>query len=70
MYAVWLVYAGGLQYLLVAALAYLIGTAFYVYAKRSAGQAPFTAKDLPALIVVALGSIAAVIGFANGSLRL
>ena len=69
-YAVWLVYAGGLQYLLVAALAYLIGTAFYVYAKRSAGQSPFTAKDLPALIVVALGSIAAVIGFANGSLRL
>ena len=53
-----------------AALAYLIGTAFYVYAKRSAGQSPFTAKDLPALIVVALGSIAAVIGFANGSLRL
>ena len=33
-YAVWLVYAGGWQYLLVAAMFYLAGTALYLWARQ------------------------------------
>src|SRR4249919_4476 len=42
-YAVWLVYAGGWQYVLVAGLFYLVGTGFYVYARKESRQIVFTA---------------------------
>ena len=38
-YAVWLVYAGGWEYVLVAGLFYLVGTAFFVWARKESRQA-------------------------------
>ena len=44
-YAVWLVYAGGWQYLLIAALFYLVGTVFFVWARRESTLPVFTGAE-------------------------
>jgi arginine:ornithine antiporter / lysine permease len=65
-YAVWLVYAGGWEYVLVAGLFYLVGTAFYVWARKESRQVVFTAIEKVLLGVVVALSVAAVIGFVQG----
>ena len=65
-YAVWLVYAGGWQYVLVAALFYLVGTAFYVWARKEGRELVFTSIEKVLVGLVAIGSVAAVIGFIQG----
>jgi arginine:ornithine antiporter/lysine permease len=65
-YAVWLVYAGGWEYVLVAGLFYLVGTAFYVWARRESRQVVFTAVEKVLVGVVVALSVAAVIGFVQG----
>ena len=67
-YACWLVYAGGLQYLLVAALFYLVGTGFYVWARRESRLPVFTVPERVAVGVVALTSAVAVSMLATGNL--
>jgi arginine:ornithine antiporter / lysine permease len=65
-YAVWLVYAGGWEYVLVAGLFYLVGTAFFVWARRESRQVVFTAIEKVLVGVVMALSVAAVIGFIQG----
>jgi arginine:ornithine antiporter / lysine permease len=67
-YAGWLVYAGGWQYLLVAALFYLAGTVLYVWARRENRLPTFTKPELVVVAVVALTAMAAVALMASGSL--
>src|SRR5215212_9997281 len=65
-YAVWLVYAGGWEYVLVAGLFYLVGTAFFVWARKESRQVVFTAIEKVLVGVVMALSVAAVIGFVQG----
>jgi len=65
-YAVWLVYAGGWKYVLVAGLFYLAGTALYVWARKESRQVIFTAIEKVLVGVVVALSVAAVIGFVQG----
>jgi arginine:ornithine antiporter / lysine permease len=65
-YAVWLVYAGGWEYVLVAGLFYLVGTAFFVWARKESRQVVFTAVEKVLVGVVVALSVAAVIGFIQG----
>lgn len=67
-YAVWLVYAGGLQYLLIAAVFYLVGTAAYVWARKESRLPTFTKGELVVFGVVAVTSVVAIAMLANGSL--
>ncbi len=67
-YAVWLVYAGGLQYLLIAALFYLAGTALYVWARRENRLPVFTTFEWVIAGIVAATSVAAVALLATGNL--
>ena len=67
-YAVWLVYAGGLEYLLIAAVFYLVGTALFVWARRESRLPTFTAPEWVVVAVVALASVAAVVMMATGNL--
>ena len=67
-YAVWLVYAGGWQYLLVAAMFYLVGTAGYVWARRESRLPAFTKPEMVVVAVVALTSVVAVALMATGNL--
>ena len=66
-YAVWLVYAGGWQYLLIAALFYLVGTALFVWGRKESGQPAFTGGVEKVLVgVVAAVSVVAVVGLLQG----
>src|SRR6476661_4999580 len=67
-YAVWLVYAGGWQYLLIAALFYLAGTALYIWARRESRLPAFTKTELAVVAVVASTSVVAVVLMATGNL--
>ncbi len=67
-YAVWLVYAGGWQYLLVAAVFYLVGTALYLWARRESHLPFFTKPEWGVLAVVALTSVLAVVLMVTGNL--
>jgi len=65
-YAVWLVYAGGWQYVLIAALFYLVGTTLFVWARRENRQPVFTAVERVLVGVVAIVSVVAVVGLVQG----
>jgi arginine:ornithine antiporter/lysine permease len=65
-YAVWLVYAGGWQYVLVAGLFYLLGTGLFVWARRESGEQVFTKTETGLVLVVTGLAVAAVVGLAQG----
>jgi len=67
-YAVWLVYAGGWQYLLIAAVFYLVGTAAYIWARKESRLPTFTKGELVVVGVVAVTSVVAVAMLATGNL--
>jgi len=58
-YAIWLVYAGGLQYLLTGAVAYFLGTVLFVWARREKAVQIFTRAEW---IIAAIVAVAAVVG--------
>jgi arginine:ornithine antiporter/lysine permease len=65
-YSVWLVYAGGWEYVLVAALFYLVGTALFVWARTTDKKQLFTNVEKVVVAVVTVGAVAAVIGLVQG----
>ncbi|HEY0952401.1 arginine-ornithine antiporter [Nocardioides sp.] len=65
-YAVWLVYAGGWEYVLVAGIFYLVGTALYVWARNQVKAEIFTAAERVVVAVVAALAVAGVIGLVQG----
>jgi arginine:ornithine antiporter/lysine permease len=65
-YAVWLVYAGGWEYVLVAGLFYLLGTALFAWARKESRQQLFTSAERVLVGVVAALAVAAVIGLVQG----
>lgn len=70
LYAVWLVYAGGLQYLLLSALLYAPGVILFAKAKHELGQPVFTAVERLIFAAVALGALIAAYGLYDGFLSL
>jgi arginine:ornithine antiporter/lysine permease len=65
-YAVWLVYAGGWEYVLIAALFYLVGTGLFVWARLENHKPVFTAAERVLVGVVTVVSVVAVAGLAQG----
>jgi arginine:ornithine antiporter/lysine permease len=65
-YAVWRVYAGGWEYVLVAGLFYMVGTALFVWARRESGRPVFTGVEKVLVGVVAAVSVVAVVGLVQG----
>ncbi|VEG56542.1 arginine/ornithine antiporter [Mycolicibacterium aurum] len=67
-YAVWLLYAGGWQYLLIAAVFYLVGTVLYVWARRESRMPLFSRRELAVFAVIVATSVAAVALLVTGNL--
>ena len=67
-YAVWLVFAGGWEYLLVAALFYLVGTVLFVWARRERHLPVFTKPEWVIFAGVAAVSALAVALMVSGEL--
>lgn len=69
-YAVWLVYAAGVQYLLLSALLYAPGAILFAKAKRELGQQVFTGVEKVIFIGVLIGAVIAAYGLYDGFLSL
>ena len=70
LYAVWLVYAAGVQYLLLSALLYAPGAILFAKAKRELGQPIFTGVEKIIFIAVLIGAAIAAYGLYDGFLSL
>ena len=66
LYAIWLLYAAGLTYLLFVGLFYLLGTPFYVVARKQAKEKVFTTIDWIVVAVFSLTSLYAIYGLCMG----
>lgn len=69
-YAVWLLYAGGVKYLLLSALLYAPGVILFAKAKREVGQPVFTNVEKLIFAAVVIGAIVAAYGLYDGFLTL
>jgi arginine:ornithine antiporter/lysine permease len=69
-YAIWLLYAGGLKYVLLSALLYAPGALLFARAKREAGQLVFTVLEKLVFAAVVLGALFAAYGLYKGFLTL
>ncbi len=67
-YAIWLVYAGGVEYLLTGALFYFIGTVLFVWARKEKNLPLFSKAEWVIFGVVALTAVAALVMIVNGDL--
>ncbi|EIK95363.1 arginine/ornithine antiporter [Pseudomonas sp. M47T1] len=70
LYALWLLYAGGLKYLLLSALLYAPGVVLFAKAKREQGQPLFTGWEKLIFAAVLLGAALAAYGLYSGALTL
>ena len=70
LYAVWLLYAGGVKYLLLSALLYAPGAILFAKAKREVGQPIFTNVEKLIFAAVVVGALVAAYGLYDGFLTL
>ncbi|MGF1689359.1 basic amino acid/polyamine antiporter [Photobacterium japonica] len=67
LYGIWLLYASGLFYLLLSAMLYVPGLAFYLQAKRQQAVRPFTGcEKVGVCILIAIAVIAAILLWQGG----
>ena len=69
-YAIWLLYAGGVKYLLLSALLYAPGVILFAKAKREIGQPIFTNVEKLLFAAVVIGALVAAYGLYDGFLTL
>lgn len=69
-YAIWLIYAGGVKYLLLSALLYAPGAILFAKAKRELGQPIFTNVEKLIFAAVVVGALVAAYGLYDGFLTL
>ncbi|MGB8975084.1 MAG: arginine-ornithine antiporter [Pseudomonas capeferrum] len=70
LYAIWLLYAGGVKYLLLSALLYAPGAILFAKAKREVGQPIFTNVEKLIFAAVVVGALVAAYGLYDGFLTL
>ncbi|WP_026067699.1 basic amino acid/polyamine antiporter [Pusillimonas noertemannii] len=66
LYTAFMIYAGGMKFVLLSALLYAPGSALYYWGRRELGRKLFTGFELAVFIVAWIGCIAAVIGLLRG----
>ncbi|NML35566.1 amino acid permease, partial [Paraburkholderia antibiotica] len=69
-YTVFMIYAGGLKFILLSAVLYAPGTALYVWARREQNKAVLIGSDWIIFIVVAIGALVGIYGLASGAIAL
>jgi arginine:ornithine antiporter/lysine permease len=66
LYTAFMLYAGGMRYLVLAAILYAPGTILYVWARREQNARVFASVDWIILLVVVAGAVVGVHGLATG----
>ena len=70
LFAVWLIYAAGLKYLLLSCIFLALGIPVFIWAKRQRGLKPFTDAEKVGAGVLAAIAVCAVILMATGTISL
>ncbi|MEJ8816281.1 basic amino acid/polyamine antiporter, partial [Variovorax ureilyticus] len=66
LYTLFMIYAGGLKFILLAAVLYAPGTVLYVWARRERGKPVFSPIDWLILILIVIGAVVGLYGLATG----
>jgi arginine:ornithine antiporter / lysine permease len=69
-YTVFMIYAGGLKFILLSAVLYAPGTALYIWARREQSKTVFTSVDWIIFIVAIIGAVIGIYGLATGMIAL
>ncbi|MDO5627735.1 MAG: arginine-ornithine antiporter [Mobilicoccus sp.] len=69
-YALWLLYAAGPEYLLLACIFYVLGAGFYLWARREAGLRLFSPVEWGIAALIAVGALAGLSGLLTGAITL
>jgi arginine:ornithine antiporter/lysine permease len=65
-----MIYAGGLTFLLLSAVLYAPGTILFVITRREQGQRLFTMPELVVFAVLAVGCLVGLYGLVSGEISL
>lgn len=69
-YALWLIYAAGLEYLLASVIFLTIGIPFYIWARKENGEKAFNKAELIGAAALAAVSVGAIYAMATGKINL
>jgi arginine:ornithine antiporter/lysine permease len=69
-YTIFLIYAGGLKFVLLSAVLYAPGTALYIWTRREQGKQVFTTSDWIIFGIAVVGAIAGIYGLATGAITI
>jgi len=70
LYTVFMIWAGGLKFILLAAVLYAPGTVLYIWARREQRLQVFSPIDWIILAVVVLGAVVGIYGLATGAMAI
>jgi arginine:ornithine antiporter/lysine permease len=69
-YTIFMIYAGGLKFILLSAVLYAPGTVLYIWARREQSKTVFTSVDWIIFIVAIIGAVIGIYGLATGMIAL
>jgi arginine:ornithine antiporter/lysine permease len=69
-YTIFMIYAGGLKFILLSAVLYAPGTVLYIWARREQSKTVFTPVDWIIFIVAVIGAVIGIYGLATGMIAL
>jgi arginine:ornithine antiporter/lysine permease len=69
-YTIFMIYAGGLKFLLLSCILFAPGTLLYYMARREQNLRVFTALELLLFLAIAAGAVAGIYGLATGAITL
>ena len=69
-YTLFMIYAGGLKFVLLSAVLYAPGTLLYFWARREQNKTIFTRVEWVIFAVATLGCVAGIVGLATGSIAI
>jgi arginine:ornithine antiporter/lysine permease len=69
-YTVFMIYAGGLKFILLSAVLYAPGTALYIWARHERSKTVFTVSDWIIFIVAVIGAVIGIYGLATGTIAI
>ncbi|CAB3799708.1 Arginine/ornithine antiporter [Paraburkholderia ultramafica] len=69
-YTIFMIFAGGLKFILLSAVLYAPGTALYIWARREQGKTVFITPDWVIFIVAVIGAVIGIYALATGMITL
>jgi arginine:ornithine antiporter / lysine permease len=69
-YTAFMIYAGGMKFILLSAILYAPGSALYVWARRERNKTVFTPIDWAIFVVAAIGALVGIYALATGAIQI